>query len=146
MAAIGRCAHRSALFTIGLAAVLTLFTLTPGAVAGSSPRATSMSKPPEATKQLGGWDHKKIGMALGVVGGLVLAVTVLASVSGRRRLATAQVDATSRGAQDEARPAPHSASPAMVFCGRCGTRLSREFRFCSQCGRELRLPPSESSP
>ncbi len=104
------------------------------------------SGPPEATKELSGWDHKKIGMILGAVGGLILVGIVFASVSGRRRLATAQVDATSRGAQDEARPAPHSASPETVFCGHCGTRLSRQARFCSQCARALRLPPFEGSP
>ena len=107
------------------------------------------SAPPEATKELGGWDHKKIGTALGVVGGLVLAVIAFASVSGRRRLATAQAATLAQAvssprAQDVAPSQP--ASPATVFCGHCGTRLSREFRFCSQCGRELRPPPSEDSP
>ena len=103
------------------------------------------SEPPKATKELGGWDHKKIGMVLGVVGGLVLAVIVFASVSGRRRLASAQVAATPTRVPRQA-PRPDPALPATVFFGRCGTRQSREGRFCSQCGRELRLPPAEGSP
>lgn len=103
------------------------------------------SAPPRATKELGGWDHQKIGMALGVISGLVLGVVVFASVSGRRRLATARVAAASRRAQHEAPAPPDTASPATVFCGHCGTRLSREARFCSQCGRELQVP-SEGSP
>ena len=102
------------------------------------------SPPPEATKELAGWDHKKIGTVLGVVGGLVLAVIVFASVSGRRRLASAQVAATPSRVPGQA-PPPDPALPAAVFCGHCGTGLSPEFRFCSQCGRELRLPPGEGS-
>ena len=105
------------------------------------------SEPPRATKELGGWDHKKIGMVLGVVGGLILAAIVFASVSGRRRLASVEVAATPRArGQDEAPATPHTASPATVFCGHCGTRLSRETRFCSQCGRAPRLPPFGGSP
>ena len=104
------------------------------------------SAPPKATKELGGWDHQKIGMVLGVLGGLVLGVVVFASVSGRRRLASVGVVPTSRvRRQDEAPASPDPASPATVFCGRCGTRLSREARFCSQCGRELQVA-SEGSP
>lgn len=100
-------------------------------------------EPPKATKELGGWDHKKIGMALGVVGGLILAAIVFASVSGRRRLASAEATATPRvRGRDES---PATPSPATVFCGHCGARLSRETRFCSQCGRALRLP-FEGSP
>jgi len=105
------------------------------------------SAPPKATKELGGWDHKKIGMVLGAVGGLILAAIVFASVSGRRRLSSVPAAATSRAqSQDEAPASPDTASPATVFCGRCGARLSRETRFCSQCGHALRLPPFEGSP
>ena len=105
------------------------------------------SEPPEATKELGGWDHKKISMILGVVGGLVLAGIVFASVSGRRRLASAEAPVTPRARlQGEVSAPPDSASLETVFCGHCGTRQSRRARFCSQCGRELRLPPFEGSP
>ena len=105
------------------------------------------SAPPKATKELGGWDHKKIGTILGVVGGLVLGVVVFASVSGRRRLASVEAAATSRvRGQDEASVSVTAASPETVFCGHCGAMLLREARFCSQCGRGLRLPPFEGSP
>jgi hypothetical protein len=41
--AVGRYAQRPLLFTIGVAAVLALFTFTPGATAGNTPHLTSMS-------------------------------------------------------------------------------------------------------
>jgi len=89
---------------------------------------------PSAAGAASAEDSGRMALVLSLVGVGVVAVVAYAVISRRRRLGTV-VTPPDRSGGEEAVP---------LFCRHCGVRLGGRFRFCPQCGGEVRLPSQET--